>query len=49
VSVQTAQDGAYNTQVEGQPGDQIIFGFGAPFHDTMCRPLREGLANVPCQ
>jgi hypothetical protein len=49
VSVQTTQDGAYNTQVEGQPGDLIIFGFGAPDHETMCRPLREGLANVSCQ
>ncbi|MGB8295530.1 MAG: hypothetical protein WCG85_08890 [Polyangia bacterium] len=49
VSVQADQDGAYATQVEGQQGDQIIFGFGAPYNDTMCRPLREGLANVPCQ
>jgi hypothetical protein len=49
VSVQAAQDGAYTTQVEGQQGDQIIFGFGAPDRETMCRPLREGLANVPCQ
>jgi hypothetical protein len=49
VSVQAAQDGAYSTQVEGQQGDQIIFGFGAPYRDAICRPLQEGLADVPCQ
>jgi len=49
VSVQAAVDGAYSTQVEGQQDDQIIFGFGAPYNEAMCRPLREGLANVSCQ
>jgi hypothetical protein len=50
VSVQAAQDGSYTTQVEGQQGDQILIGFGAPDSEIMmCRPLREGLADVPCQ
>jgi len=48
-SVQAAQDGSYATQVEGQQGDRILIGFGAPDNETMCRPLREGLADVPCQ
>jgi len=49
-SVQAAQDGSYRTQAEGQPGDWIEFGFGAPYGEasqTMCRPLREGLADTP--
>jgi hypothetical protein len=49
VSVQAAQDGAYATQVEGQQGDRIVIGFGAPYNESMCRPLGEGLAEVPCQ
>jgi hypothetical protein len=49
VSVQAAQDGSYSTQVEGQQGDQIIISVQAPDIETICRPLREGLANVACQ
>ena len=49
VSVQADLDGSYTTRVEGQQDDQILFGFGAPNVDLMCRPLREGLADVPCQ
>jgi hypothetical protein len=47
--VRAAQDGSYTTRVEGQPGDRILFSFGAPDGPTMCWPLREGLANAPCQ
>jgi hypothetical protein len=48
--VRAAQDGSYATRVEGQPGDRILFGFGAPDGPiTLCRPLREGVAEVPCQ
>jgi len=46
VSVQAAQDGSYSTQLEGQQGDQIIISVQAPGLETICRPLREGLANV---
>jgi hypothetical protein len=52
VSVQAAQDGSYTTRIEGQQGDRILFGFGAPYDETnqtMCRPLREGLADAACQ
>jgi hypothetical protein len=49
VSVQAAQDGSYTTQIEGQQGDQIIISVQAPDIETICRPLREGLANVACQ
>jgi hypothetical protein len=49
VSVQAAQDGSYTTQVEGQQGDWILIGVGAPDNEPMCRPLREGLADVPCR
>lgn len=49
VSVQAAQDGSYATRVEGQPGDQIIIDFRDPGYETICRPLQEGLAEVPCQ
>lgn len=49
VSVQAAQDGSYTTRVEGQPGDQIIIDFQNPGYETICRPLREGLADLACQ
>jgi hypothetical protein len=44
-----AQDGSYETRIEGQQGDRILFSVGTPSRETMCRPLREGLADVPCQ
>ena len=49
VSVRAAQDGSYTTQVEGQQGERILFGFGASDNETRCWPLREGLADTPCQ
>lgn len=48
-SVRAAQDGSYTTRIEGQQDDRILFGFGAPDNETICWPLREGLANTPCQ
>jgi hypothetical protein len=43
-----AQDGSYETRIEGQQDNQIRFTFGSPDGETMCWPLREGLAEVPC-
>ena len=48
VSKRAAQDGSYEIRVEGQEGDQILFAFDTPDVRTMCWPLREGLAEVPC-
>jgi hypothetical protein len=48
-NVRAGQDGSYTTRIEGQQGDRILFGFGAPDNETMCWPLREGLADTPCQ
>jgi hypothetical protein len=47
--VLAAQDGSYTTLVEGQQGDRIVFDFGALNNYTMCRPLREGVADTSCQ
>jgi len=50
--VRAARDGSYATRIEGHAGDWIMFGFGAPYgqtSQTMCRTLREGLADVACQ
>ena len=49
VIVLTAQDGSYTTRIEGQQGDPIRFNFGSLDGESMCRPLREGLADTPCQ
>jgi hypothetical protein len=54
VSLRTSADGSYATRIEGQEGDRILFGFGssfaeADFDSRLCRPLREGLADTPCQ
>jgi len=48
-SVLTAQDGSYSTRIEAQEGDRILFGFGVSDNDTICWPLRVGLADTPCQ
>ncbi|HJX52552.1 MAG TPA: hypothetical protein VJ801_07290 [Polyangia bacterium] len=48
-SVRAAQDGSYTTRVEGQQDDRIVFGFGASDNEIRCWPLREGLADTPCQ
>ena len=45
----TAQDGSYATRIEGQQGDRILFNFGSLDGESMCRPLREGVADTPCQ
>ena len=47
--VRTAQDGSYSTRIEGQQGDRIQFNFGSLDGEAMCRPLREGVADTPCQ
>ena len=44
-----AQDGSYEARLEGQQDDWILLTFGAPDGQSMCRPLREGLAAVSCQ
>jgi hypothetical protein len=49
VIVRAAQDGSYTTRIEGQQGDPILFRFGSLDGATMCRPLREGVADTPCQ
>ena len=43
-----AQDGSYETRIEGQQDNQILFTFETPEVKTMCWTLREGLAEVPC-
>jgi hypothetical protein len=43
-----AQDGSYETRIEGQQDNQILFTFGTPDVKAMCWPLREGLAEVSC-
>ena len=52
VSAKAAADGSYETRIEGQEGDRILFGAGATDRDiiwTMCRRLYEGPANALCQ
>jgi len=47
--VLAAPDGSYTTRIEGQQGDRIVFNFGSLEGQAMCRPLREGVADTPCQ
>jgi hypothetical protein len=49
VIVRAALDGSYTTRIEGQQGDPILFNFGSLDGTAMCRPLREGVADTPCQ
>jgi hypothetical protein len=52
VIVRAGEDGAYSTSIEGQREDEILIHFetdDGESSQSICRPLREGHAAVPCQ